>query len=1091
MDEKIILALDKSEYEKADAVWLAVFNSNPQTIDELDRHLDAHVQALDANKDIVMDERYADWYIKLDERVSGDILLTNALVIENKEDFFTTNPSVHITINNAILWTSKFPVTNSNGDEVGEKVEMVLTGGIRDNRIIFDLGYYLDCPRSYVNNGTLEEEFIMRFEWRDEMPSVQGITIDRHEEQKEEVSEKTRQWEERWHKKSSLYKRARNFNTAEDYVDYLTGTYIPDLIEAGKEGTAGDFRDIIKLIRRGKDKLTHDDRLFIHYIETIIPDLKASGNEFTAEDYQEGIDWILEPNIEKIRQWEERWHKRSSLDKQAYTFSREEYYQDFPNGNRISKWLGYTADDRTHERTKLNFVEIRRGKKDGDSSDAKVLFRADTPAIKDMIDAAIVYMEACHEEELKESEKTYRWEERWHKRSELSKVGLNVGDRIPVNPGEYNTVVIANDGRILDYGRTYKIERPETGIIYDKLQVGGGAAPIAWAYIVKLYELYLMIDVESTPVSPETIRWEERWHKKSEHIPRFKENDMVFIKSGEYPIIEYPSGADLPKRTEQTANIDEVSKLGQVNDYAWAKHLDQFVYAVFVPVKGVIIEAKNEDLTLVYYQDKARQWEERWHKRSSLVKKALDYKEFEIERIPYGTDEDMFLVYNATKSGIGVQLTVELLDNDMQNTIQNYWAKVVYDWAGVENLPEYQEGLKVYQEKLQMLKRLPASDKARQWEERWHKRSSIKTAIEYPKGFHEMLNWIQHDEDYGYDVSRDIYEFQITSFALDWADQEVPCFAPYEHDVRENLIAWYRESILPTLGPRGEDIMSAVSEGWAYDGNIQVAEIFTIIESYAGIKIDYDEATNTYTCVDVDPSARTRKRKQFPPIQEKTREWEERWHKKSQQQYMPIGGTYWKATLHNEYFKYDNFYPKLALVSRATEWAMIIGENMRANRGGKAFIKGGFVTDRGDYKVVGIDGPDGVELGTVLVPENHLTADKENLQDDKTRQWEERWHKRSSMDKKAFFRVWNRNTESPINIPSQAITLEQFIEDVWRVLGPAGHETETPEGKYSLLYNDGYIIQNIPDTSRLEAPETEKTREWEIRWHKRSELVQV
>jgi len=1321
MDEKIILALGKSDYDKADKIWVEIYNNEPRSVGELLVLVDRLIDRDHADESIVKDERLSDAILALEPRYSGDILLNLPFVIAEKDKFIDENDRWLNMDGDDIYWENSFDVYNSGGYEVAT-IKIVLKGKILADGITFYRGYYEDCPESYYEDDSISEYFYSAFEWEGQTPSVDDITVYGEKKEKPEVSEKARQWEERWHKRSevsqrsSLDKRARNFNSAKDYIDYLTGTYIPDLIESGKEGTAGDFKEIIKLIRKGKDRLDENDRIFMRYIERVmIPDLKESENEFTAEDYQEGLDWIQEPEVEKTRQWEERWRKRSSiklsqpvprqfpfdpaidfrfieepkefydgtvesnrldelseseyeiyldimaehgvrvhfsmdhdgyvvepfqspekikeeisektrkweerwrkkssLDKQAYTFSREEDYKDFPNGNRISHWVNYTADDRTHVRTQINYIEI--------TLNGELLWKTTGKVtVHESIEAAKKYMELCSKEAEKSSDKartweerwhkkselehpeiqigdyvevtksgfyvvypwrgpatsqvhvkagetgkvsidfkktfvvefpdgrsayiyrTYvrsvdekkkveRWEERWHKRSELNKVGLNVGDRIPVNPGEYNTVVIADDGRILDYGRTYKIDRPETGIIYDKLQVGGGAAAIAWVYIVKLYELYLMIDAESAPVSPETIRWEERWHKRSKSLQR--------------------SAKVLP--TDYSSLLEIIEERYGEDSKSWADTWLEMSYAVsWLEKEGIVVDADSVVKT-------------------ELIKEYNDLV-LNMNNVDGKGQEIMEALAKTVQ-----QKSEWMSDNDVVEILGDAGEiSVIFDATTERALVD--QGEENIKSPVDIEKK---EKKIEEWQERWHKRSSIKTALTgYPKGFHEMLNWIQHDEEYGYDMAHDIYEFQTTSFALDWADQEVPCFAPYEHDVRKNLIAWYRESILPTLGPRGEDIMSAVSEGWAYNGNIQVAEILKIIESYAGIKIDYDESTNTYTCVDVDPSARTRSGKQFPPIQEKTRQWEERWHKhseldkkpmwtirdknpldpeeqyigkfdslenavnslwvgywsgtffeseeerasvidipvadkrrylethgyefmeiggsektrqweerwhkKSQQKYMPIGGTYWQATFHNEYFKYDNFYPKLELVSRATEWAMIIGENMRANRGGKAFIKGGFVTDRGDYKVAGIDGPDGVELGTVLVPENHLTDDKENLQDDKTRQWEERWHKRSSMDKKAFFRVWNNNTESPIHIPSQAITLEQFIEDAWRVLGPAGHETETPEGKYSLLYNKGYIIQNIPDTSRLEAPETEKTREWEQRWHKRSSL---
>lgn len=80
--------------------------------------------------------------------------------------------------------------------------------------------------------------------------------------------------------------------TKPQFVYYLESTLIPDLKEGGRDATAEDFEDLVRLIKHptkapGAWKSTVD---FVKYLEeTLVPDLYQSDHTFTAKDFQTGI----------------------------------------------------------------------------------------------------------------------------------------------------------------------------------------------------------------------------------------------------------------------------------------------------------------------------------------------------------------------------------------------------------------------------------------------------------------------------------------------------------------------------------------------------------------------------------------------------------------------------------------------------------------------------------------------------------------------------------------------------------------------------------------------------------------------------------
>lgn len=85
----------------------------------------------------------------------------------------------------------------------------------------------------------------------------------------------------------------KHFDSAEDFVDFLQMTLIPDLRASGTIETAKDFEKGVNLITSG----TRDDEFIAFLQNTLIPDLRASGIIHTAEDFEEMVEWMKD--IEK------------------------------------------------------------------------------------------------------------------------------------------------------------------------------------------------------------------------------------------------------------------------------------------------------------------------------------------------------------------------------------------------------------------------------------------------------------------------------------------------------------------------------------------------------------------------------------------------------------------------------------------------------------------------------------------------------------------------------------------------------------------------------------------------------------------------
>ncbi|MDD5651644.1 MAG: hypothetical protein PHF86_14715 [Candidatus Nanoarchaeia archaeon] len=77
-------------------------------------------------------------------------------------------------------------------------------------------------------------------------------------------------------------------NSAEDYIDYLEGTLIPDLREAGMDATADDFETVVEMLKNR----ARDVKFEIYLKDTLIPGLHESGRDATAEDFEEGLYWL-------------------------------------------------------------------------------------------------------------------------------------------------------------------------------------------------------------------------------------------------------------------------------------------------------------------------------------------------------------------------------------------------------------------------------------------------------------------------------------------------------------------------------------------------------------------------------------------------------------------------------------------------------------------------------------------------------------------------------------------------------------------------------------------------------------------------------
>ena len=85
-----------------------------------------------------------------------------------------------------------------------------------------------------------------------------------------------------------------NFDSAQEYINFLENTLIPDLTESGNDSTVEDFEQIIDAI---KDKDVDEE--FISLLKHLERDHRESGTDATADDYAEGVYWIKKSKVKK------------------------------------------------------------------------------------------------------------------------------------------------------------------------------------------------------------------------------------------------------------------------------------------------------------------------------------------------------------------------------------------------------------------------------------------------------------------------------------------------------------------------------------------------------------------------------------------------------------------------------------------------------------------------------------------------------------------------------------------------------------------------------------------------------------------------
>jgi len=243
---------------------------------------------------------------------------------------------------------------------------------------------------------------------------------------------------------------------------------------------------------------------------------------------------------------------------------------------------------------------------------------------------------------------------------------------------------------------------------------------------------------------------------------------------------------------------------------------------------------------------------------------------------------------------------------------------------------------------------------------------------------------------------------------------------------------------------------------------------------------------------------------------DKTRRWEERWHKRSDIRFDIEYAPFYDSKLQNatDYPADDDRI--IASVSGGSYtvdiWVHTFGEGE----------DGWFEPSVREGAQEGFDGVDTMDQAIEYAKQIITELIEESPPSEETRKWEERWHKRSSLNKKAFWSVWDIQTGQYMATGSDSPTLRQAVEDCFDYLisGPEFENMEEPDPEQMTWQEKKKFCEDyefefhkhtekmMPSDEALEAEEKreeqerqerlkkeEKIERWQERWHKRSSLI--
>jgi len=441
-----------------------------------------------------------------------------------------------------------------------------------------------------------------------------------------QTSPKTREWEERWHKKSSLRKQA-----VEKYVsftiqpsgDLLIEVYPDRIDEVNGIITGGDAEeDILHTLfewqlDNGWEFVTPESIGAL----TDSPILHAGDYYFWYPAYQ--LESPLKPLLdgkvtfqgapsnkvhdqqkEKTREWEERWHKRSSLDKKAFWSVFDTQTGNYMATGSDSPTLREAVEDcfdylisgpEFENMEEPDPEQMTWQEKKKFCEEYEFEFHQHTEKMMpsdEALEAEERREEGERVERLKKEKKVEEWQERWHKRSSLTKQGISVGE-------------LNHWWSDLDFEGIEKISN---------------------------FVLFGLSDEERENVLSEAEQW---WNSlsaetKLSHYNEltgenetldvgFENGDKVKVSPGEYYVFKIT--APLEEKDWEIVNVGMVFQGVIVTDYGEYTLDEPFEKEYGVKVGDEIYLVPESKMQLIGSEiaEKTRQWEERWRKRSSLI----------------------------------------------------------------------------------------------------------------------------------------------------------------------------------------------------------------------------------------------------------------------------------------------------------------------------------------------------------------------------------------------------------------------------------------------------------------------------------------
>ena len=467
-----------------------------------------------------------------------------------------------------------------------------------------------------------------------EMPPEEGMCPECGEklencvcEKKKEQEEKGKEWEKRWQRRSSLRKKSEEGLKTGDKVELLHGGACaysyeehPGIVRGYEHLVAGEMGEIWStgLI---EDKVNRD-LIAMAWIK--FPSAPGRLCHILIEN-------IKKPEATPAQEWEKRWLRRSSLKKKATEEEADDWFNNLWEHDQVGlEWL--TRKDieaMSLEEQDEFYTDLARWWTSLSPQDKESIYH-NANRFYPVFNAYLIEKESKKRIEPEQS-KGREWEKRWTRRSGLNKKAIfHIADKVEITEsGNYvNLKYNTNYNRWETIGSLW-VNAGDVGFIAGRKlsQLGFEGPFIVWlSWDSNIYipeEKLKAVEPEKTEEEKKMTDWERRWVRRSsleKEAEPLSEADRWY-EDLDFELINLLLGIDLFAMTE-----DEQSDVLAHLDNWWNFDLDdrsrEFILNDtdhFRPEFNMYMRRREG---LEPEEDKARDWEKRWMRRSSLKKKA-------------------------------------------------------------------------------------------------------------------------------------------------------------------------------------------------------------------------------------------------------------------------------------------------------------------------------------------------------------------------------------------------------------------------------------------------------------------------------------